>query len=108
MKINITDLLIIFDELLIPPTNEEQGIYWFRKSRNDHLIITLSCYLYENNANILICKNLNTAIASISMKNCSEIRVLDEGKTQFEIVHDNLQSRCFIDLSSNDILSYTE
>lgn len=32
MKINLTQLFIIFDELL-PLSNAEQGIYWFKASK---------------------------------------------------------------------------
>jgi hypothetical protein len=108
MKFDITKLLIVFDGLLIPPTDEEQGVYWFRATRKDNLIITFSFSIYECYAGVLICNITNIAIANINMKNCSEIQVLDEQKRCLEIIHDNSKSRCFLALSGDSILDYTE
>ena len=74
MKFDITELLIIFDELLIPPTDEEQGVYWFRATRTDGLIVTLSFSVYECYAGVLICNSSDVAVASVNMKKCSQIR----------------------------------
>jgi|APFre7841882654_1041346.scaffolds.fasta_scaffold35656_4 hypothetical protein len=108
MKADVNELLIVFDELLIPPTNEEQGVFWFRSVRADGLIVTFSFSIFENYVGILIRNGFDTAIANIHMKNCYEVRVLDENKRQLEIVHENSQSRCFLDLFGDDILNYTE
>ena len=108
MKFDITQLLIVFDELLTPPTDEEQGVYWFRATRTDGLIVTLSFSIYEYYADALVCNNSDIAIASINMEKCSEIRVLDEEKKCLEIVHDGSQGRCFLALTGDSILSYSE
>jgi hypothetical protein len=108
MKVDITELLIVFDELVTPPTNEELGFYWFRTRRADNLIVTFLFSIYENYVDMIVHNISDTAITSVSMKNCSEIRVLDENKKCLEVVHDNSQGRCFLALTSGDILSYTE
>ncbi|MFW9928711.1 MAG: hypothetical protein ACFFD1_04920 [Candidatus Thorarchaeota archaeon] len=108
MKFNITELLIVFDELLTPPTDEEQGVYWFRATRKDGLIVTLSFSIYECYAGVLVCNNSDVAIASVHMKKCSEIRVLDEEKKNLEIIHEGQPGRCFLQLTGDSILSYDE
>jgi len=108
MKVDLTQMLIVFDEIIAPFTNEEQGIYWFRTTRADNLIITFSFSIYENYVGILVRNSSDTVIASVSMKNCFEIRVLDEHKKCIEVVHDNSPGRCFLALASDDILEYTE
>jgi hypothetical protein len=108
MKFDITKLLIVFDELLTPPTDEEQGVYWFGATRTDGLIVTLSFSIYERNAGVLVCNNSDVAIARIHMKKCSEVRVLDEEKKSVEIIHDCFQGRCFLQLTGDTILIYDE
>ena len=108
MKFDITELLIVFDELLTPPTDEEQGVYWFRATREDGLIVTLSFSIYECYAGVLVCNDSDVAIASVRMKKCSEIRVLDEKKKNLEIIHDGSLGRCFLQLTGDSILSYDE
>ena len=107
MKVNITDLLIVFDELLTPPTDEEENVYWFRQKRSDGFSITLTFSIYEGYVNIIIYHTSGIGIAHLRMKNCSEIRVLDEKKCCLEIVHDDSR-RCFLSLSEGTILSYEE
>lgn len=108
MKFDITKLLIVFDELLAPPTDEEQGVYWFGATRTDGLIVTLSFSIYECYAGVLVCNNSDVAIARVHMKKCSEIRVLDEEKKSLEIIHDGSLGRCFLQLTGDSILSYDE
>jgi hypothetical protein len=108
MKFDITELLIVFDELLTPPTNEEQGVYWFGATRTDGLIITLSLSIYECYTGVLIYNNSDIAITRIHMKKCSEIRVLDEKKKSLEIIHDGSPGRCFLQLTGDSIVSYDE
>lgn len=107
MKFNLTELLIIFDELL-PTTDEEQGVYWLGANRADGLIVTLFFSIYEYNASILICNNSDIAIADVDMRNCSEIRVLDTRKKHLEIIHESSSGRCFLQLVGDSILGYTE
>ena len=108
MEFDIIELLIVFDELLTPPTDEEQGVYWFRATRKDGLIVTLSFSIYECYSGVLVRNDSGVAIARIHMKNCSEIRVLDEKKKNLEIIHEGQSGRCFLQLTGDSILSYDE
>lgn len=108
MKFDITKLLIVFDELLTPPTNEEQGVYWFGANRADGLVVTLSFSIYECYTSVLVCNSSDIAIARVHMKKCSEIRVLDEAKKSLEIIHDGSLGRCFLQLTGDSVLSYNE
>lgn len=99
---------MIFDELLTPPTNEELGIYWLRATRSDGLGVTLSFSLYERYVGVLVTNDSDVAFTSINMKNCSEIRVLDEKKKILEIIHDDMSGRCFLDLAGERISHYEE
>ncbi len=108
MKFNITDLLIMFDEILIPPTNEEQGVYWLGATRADGLSITLSFSIYECHATLLVSNHSDIAIGRVHMQKCSEIRVLDAAEKKLEIIHDGLPGRCFLQLTGDSILSYDE
>jgi hypothetical protein len=108
MKFDITELLIIFDELITPPTDEEQGIYWFRTNCEGNLVVTLFFSIYEDYAGILICNDSDIEVASVDMKKCSEIRVLDEKKKHLEIIHHGSSGRCFLQLMGDSILQYTE
>lgn len=108
MKVDINQLLIVFDKILTPPTNEKLGVYWFEATRADGLIITLLFSIYECYVSVLIGNDADVAIASVRMNNCSEIRVLDEKKKNLEITHDGAQARCFLQLTGDSILSYDE
>ncbi|MDP1835034.1 MAG: hypothetical protein Q8K75_03805 [Chlamydiales bacterium] len=107
MKINITQLLSVFDELL-PLSDEEQAIYWFKFSRKDDLYITLLVSVYENTANISVYNNpnANIAIASFHISNCLSIEVLDEQKKCIEILSGKNEGRCFVALLADTILEY--
>jgi len=108
MKVDIAKLLFVFDELLTPPSDEEQGVYWFGVNRPDGLVVTLSFSIYEQFVSILVCNSSDIAIAKVHMKKCSEIRVLDEKKKNLEIIHDDSPGRCFLQLTGDSILSYDE
>lgn len=107
MKIDITQLLSIFDELL-PLTNEEEGTYWFKTSKNDGLSVTLAVSIYESKIAISVYGNTKEAIASLHFKDCSEINVLDEKRKSLEILHENSNGRCFLSLSGDSILEYKD
>ena len=107
MKTDITSLLIVFDELLKFSTNEELGVYWFKKKRSDGISVTLAFSIYEEYASIIICDKNENGIAIVDIKKCFEIRVLDKKKGCLEIVHDD-RRRCFLSLSEGTILSYEE
>ena len=108
LKADITQLLIVFDKLLIPPTNEELGVYWFDANRSDGLVVTLSFSIYERYVSVLVCNNLDIASARVHMKNCSEIRVLDEKRKCLEILHADGRGRCFLTLLEDPVLQYSE
>jgi len=108
MKVDIPKLLMVFDELLTPPTDEKLGNFWFKTIRTDGLVVVFSFSVYDNYVGILVRDSSDTAIASVNMKDCSEIRVLDESKKHIEIIHDNSKNRCLLLLVGDDILSYSE
>lgn len=105
MKIDIGQLLIVFDELL-PLSDEEQAVYWFKFSRKDGLFITLLVSVHENTTSISVYNNPNTAIASLHFSNCPNIEVLDESKKCIEILDGNNGGRCFVALLADTILEY--
>lgn len=107
MNIDITQLCIIFDELM-SATDEEQGIYWFRTLRSDGLIITFAFSTYEEYVDIIIHNTSKIDITSLSLEKCSEIRVLDEKRKCLEILHNNRNSRCFLSLLGSSILKYKD
>ena len=108
MKANITDLLSIFDELDEFATNEELGVYWFRFTRADKLTISLSFSIYECYVDTLVYIRDQVTVSDINMKNCSEIRILDESKKCLEIIHDDNKGRCFLHLTGDSIVTYEE
>jgi hypothetical protein len=107
MKVDITELLIVFDELLPFPTDKEQGVYWFGATRSDGLIVTLSFSIHERYVNLLV-QNSGISIASVHMKKCAEIRILDAEKKNLEILHEGSTGRCVLQLKGESILSYDE
>lgn len=98
---------MFFDELMAP-TNEERGVYWFKASRSDGFIVTFAFSIHESYVDIIIHTNSKIDIAGVSLKNCSEIRVLDEKRKCLEILHANGTGRCFLALSGTSILDYSE
>jgi hypothetical protein len=109
MEVDLTSMLTIFDEQSPSPiTNEKIGIYGFKVNRHDGLTVALSFSIYEGCVSILVSEKDGGLITQLDMKHCSQIRVLDEGKKQLEIVHDILPGRCFIWLVGDDIVSYDE
>lgn len=108
MKVDITALLIFFDEQLVSLTNEELGEYWFGTTRPDSLRITLSFSIHESYVGVLVGNGKGIGIASIDMKDCSEIRVLDEKRKCLEIIREKRPGRCFLHLMGDDIVTYEE
>jgi hypothetical protein len=104
MNIDTTQLLTFFDELM-PTTDEEQGVYWFKTTRSDELIIVFVFSVHESSVDVII----NTSkidIASLSLENCSEIKILDEKRKCLEILHEH--GRCFLSLLGSPILEYKD
>lgn len=107
MNIEITKLLAVFDELMLA-TDEEQGVYWFKTLRSDGLIITFAFSIYEAYVDIIIHNTSKIDIASLSLENCSEIKVLDEKRKCLEILCKNGNRRCFLSLLGSPILEYKD
>lgn len=105
MNIDITQLLIIFDELMTT-TDEERGIYWFKTLRSDGLVIIFVLSIHEAHVSIIINNTAKVDIASLSLENCSEVKVLDEKRKCLEILHQN--GRCFLSLLGSPILKYED
>ena len=107
MKIDLIELLSFFDELL-QPTEEERGIYWLDTKRSDGLIITFAFSISEAYVHVIVHNISEIDIATVSLKNCSEIRILDQKRKCLEILHSDGTGRCFMSLSEGPILEYTE
>lgn len=105
MNIDITQLFTIFDELM-PVTEEEQGIYWFKTLRSDDLIITFAFSIHESYVDIIIQNTSKTDIASLSLEQCLEIKVLDEKRKCLEVL--SQYGRCFLSLEGTPILDYKD
>jgi len=104
MKVDITQLLILFDELM-PSTNESQKYYWFKTTRKDGITIILIIDIREEKLDVII-KNQSVDISGIGIKNCEKVQVLDEEKKCLEIISKN--GRLFLSLLSSSILDYNE
>lgn len=107
MKLEITKLFLFFEEIM-PATDEEQGSYWLKTLRPDGLIITFAFSIHEAYVDIIIHNTSKIDIASLSLENCAEIRILDEERKCLEILHSNGRGRCFLQLTGDSILSYDE
>ena len=106
MKIDITQLLIVFDEQL-PLTNEEQKIYWFKSRRRDVTTIVLGVSVYESSVVLSVYNSSDTLLTSLHLSKCSEIKVLDENRKLLEILHGKEGGRCFLSLVESSVLEYT-
>jgi hypothetical protein len=107
MNIDITQLLTIFDELM-PATDEEQGIYWFKTIRPDELIIIFVFSIHESYVDIIVNNTSKIDIVSLSLENCSEIKVLDEKRKCLEILCEHGNGRCFLSLLGSPLLEYKD
>src|SRR3990167_6383432 len=107
MKVDVIQLMEFFDEMT-PLTEEEQGMYWFKTRRPDGITITLALSIYESSEDLIVQTKDQTDVTGISMKNCSEIRIVDAKRKCLEITHDSLLNRCFLSLLEGTILKYEE
>jgi hypothetical protein len=106
IEFDITELLIIFDELGAA-TNEELQYYWLNYSRPDEIKITLTLSKWEQNGVISITKDNNICFSRISYKDCNIIKVLDEEKKCLEVLCGEKESptlRIFISLEGDNII----
>ena len=109
IKFDVADLLSVFDELL-PMSDEERGIYWFKSTRSDGISITLSFSAYELSANIIVRCDANVSCSSIEVKDCTLVRVLEPERNCLEIVGGDITSpkmRCLLCITSDNILEVT-
>ncbi|MBS0621684.1 MAG: hypothetical protein JSR80_01835 [Verrucomicrobia bacterium] len=107
MNVDITALLIVFDELL-SSTTEEQGIYAFRTRREDGIAVILSFSIHEGSVDVVVQNNSGIDISVFKLKDCSEINVLDEERKCLEILRRDGKGRCFISLIGDSIVNYTK
>ncbi len=105
MKVDINELLLFFDELS-DLTNEELKMYWFKSKRVDGLVITFVVSLFDSTVDIGINNNSGVNIASLLLKKCSAIKILDEKKKCLEILCNEGMGRCFLSLLGTSILRY--
>ena len=105
MKCDITDLLTFFDELM-PSTDEEQKVYWFKSTRPEQITVIFIVSIFEESISIMLENENEIALSSIDLENCSEINVLDQEKKCLEVLNPN--GRCFLSLLDGAIFTYTE
>ena len=110
MNFDLSDLLIVFDELL-PLTDEEQKNYWFKFTRLDGITVTLVCSVYEEDVNIIVQCSQEVVCASIKITQCTAVRVLEIEKRTLEVISrygDLPSKRCFISLLGNNIVEFIQ
>lgn len=107
MKVDIKKISLFFEELM-PASDEEQGVYWFKTFRSDGLIIIFAFSIYEAYADIIIQNTSKIDIASFGLENCSEIKILDEIHKHLEVSHINTNKKCLLSILSSPILEYKE
>jgi len=100
IQFNLSELLVVFHELL-PLTDEEQKVYWLQFSRQDGITVRLAFSVYEETASMIVRCSNDVAASFVSLKHCSLIRVLDEGRKTIEIISEQeqcMKTRCFLAL----------
>ena len=109
MEIDISDMLIIFDELL-PLTDEEQKMYWFKFSRPDQITITFIISEFERNVNIIVRCNPSIVCTSIKLTHCRTIRVLEIENKTLEVIggKEDYNNRCLISLLGDTIVAFED
>lgn len=106
MEIDLTTLLVIFDEWLSSESEEAKGIYHLSTLREDGLRIQIRCSEPGNRVRVNVSLHPDIEIVDITMNNCRLVRVLDEEKKCLEILHD--RGRCFLALSNDSVIDYSE
>ncbi len=107
MKVDISEMLLFFDELL-PSTDEELGQYWFKTTRSDRISVTFIFSIYEKSVSVIVRANPKVAAASVDLEHCAEIRVLDHKKKCLEVLQKDNKGRCFLSLLDDSVLDYSE
>lgn len=96
---------MFFDEL-IPGTDEEQKIYWFKSIKQDQTVIIFVISIFEKSVGIIIKNDSGTCFSNVDLENCLQIKVLDQDKKCLEVLSSN--GRCFLSLLTGSILNYAE
>lgn len=92
MKVDITELLIFFDEQT-PATEEERGYYWFRSKYNNS-VVNLIFSLFEETCTISLYIDGEAITTSLRFNECISIKILDQEKKCLEVLSSS--SRCFL------------
>ena len=92
MKVDITELLIFFDEQA-PATEEEKGYYWFRSSYSSS-VVNLIFSLFEETCTISVYVYAETVTTSLRFNECISINILDQEKKCLEVLSSS--GRCFL------------
>lgn len=106
MKFDVSDLLIVFDELL-PLSDPENGSYWLKYTRRDSVSITLSFSAFEK-MGTFSCEHDEITFASVAVDEFHSISVIDLDRRHVEIVcrgYGDGLLRCFIDFDGPIIFS---
>jgi len=110
MDFDLSSLRVVFDELL-PLTDEEQKIYWFKFTRSDSITISLVFSVYEGEVHVIVRCNSEVACASIKITQCTAVRVLEIEKKSLEVISgnaDSLSKHCFISLLGDAIVEFED
>jgi hypothetical protein len=105
MNFDLTDLLILFDEL-DHSSEEELGYFWLKYSKENEFKISLIISKPEAKAILSVETMISNCSASLCLNNCNKIRVLDFEKKCLEIWHDLESSRCFLSFSNEVLMEY--
>lgn len=105
MKVDVTELLIFFDELC-SISKEEEGFYWFKSTYGNKYIVTLSLSIYEEKAAITVYMDGESVSTSLHFKSCFSVNILDQKRRCLEILHKN--GRCFLSLGEGISVEYEE
>lgn len=105
IKVNISELISIFDEVSLE-SEIKQGVYSLKSTRPDGFVVILSFSMHGLNADIIIydCDHIKTS--SLTLKNCSEIEVLDKKNKYIKITYCKENKQCFLSLINYPVLEY--
>ena len=105
MKVDITELLVFFDELY-PSSREEEGFYWFKSTYENKSFVTLSLSIYEEKAAITVYLYGEKVSTTLHFVSCFSVNILDSEKKCLEILHKS--GRCFLSLDEGIRVEYAE
>jgi len=106
MDFDLSSLLVVFDELL-PLTDEERKIYWFKFTRPDRITITLAFSVYERDVSVIIRCHSVVVCASIRITQRTAVRVPEIERKTLEVIGGNTDSfskRYFVSLLGDNMV----